>query len=272
MSNEKMNNNPDIIIFKNQLISNFGNQNYTQAELVFEQAVLLAEQGDKQDAITHAEFALALTQHSSNDSGAHCITGFIAQLYCELKKFEKAKEYYKLGLSQLNPESALYEKDMELYNSIKELIDEEYSPPDNTVKIERTIPRPSLGILRPLLEGEKPSEENYLKKIYKFERESEKFLKELLWKINIDALVKTNPYSLPYQKELVYKLGYESWLNEPYRLSRITRNIANELLAENIYSIRFYMFINVVEFNPDESDFLLQKPKIVMLNINLGIS
>lgn len=116
------------IIF-NQIISRFGAHNYAQADYVFEQAVTLAANGDNHDAIALAEFALVLTKHSYNDSGAHCITGFIAQVYCELKEFEKANEYYKLGLSQLNPESALYENDKELYNTIKQLIDNEYLPP-----------------------------------------------------------------------------------------------------------------------------------------------
>lgn len=84
-------------------------------------------------------------------------------------------------------------------------------------------------------------------------------MKDLLWQINIHARVKTNPYSLPYQKELVYKLGYESWLNEPYRINRITRKIAKELLTENIYSIRFYMLINVVESFHDESDIIFPR-------------
>jgi hypothetical protein len=119
------------------------------------------------------------------------------------------------------------------------------------LEITRTIPRLSLSILRPLLGERKPTKKNYLNTLQAFERECEQRLIKVLRQLEISASVKSNPYKLPYKKELVYTLGYESWLNEPYRTNRIFRPIIKEMLSKDVYYLRFYMLINVKEFNPN---------------------
>lgn len=87
--------------------------------------------------------------------------------------------------------------------------------------------------------------ELYKEKIEKFERSCENSLIETLGRLNIQATVKTDPYSLPYKNEVIVKLQGESYLNGPYELFRVTRQIVKELLDKNVYQLRFYLYIEV---------------------------
>jgi hypothetical protein len=120
--------------------------------------------------------------------------------------------------------------------------------------MERIIPNLNKSILGPLLGHKEKSrtEEKYLKEIQKFERESEKSLRDLFGKLSIDSLVKTDPYSLPYNNEVLVTLRGESYMNGPYEFHRVARQIAKEVLDKNLWKFRFYMFINVV--TPDAGD------------------
>ncbi len=114
--------------------------------------------------------------------------------------------------------------------------------------MERKIPS-NLGaqILHPLVgwEREKHTEERYIEKIQSFERKVEKSLIETFKRIDIHGIVKTDPYSLPYKKEVKVTLRGESYLNGPYEIFRVVRPIIKELLNENLYKIRFYVYIDV---------------------------
>ena len=114
--------------------------------------------------------------------------------------------------------------------------------------MERIIPNLNKSILGPLLGHKEKSrnEEKYLKEIQKFEREAEKSLTDLFGKLSIESLVKTDPYSLPYNNELIVTLRGESYMNGPYEFHRVARKIAKEVLDKNLWKFRFYMFINVV--------------------------
>jgi hypothetical protein len=113
--------------------------------------------------------------------------------------------------------------------------------------MERVIPKLSASILYPLIgpEEKKQTEKNYIKQIQKFERDCEKSLIETFSRIGISAVVKTDPYSLPYNKELVVNLNGESYLNGPYEFYRVARKIVREVLENDLYKVRFYMFIEV---------------------------
>jgi hypothetical protein len=95
--------------------------------------------------------------------------------------------------------------------------------------------------------GKDKTEENYLKKLIIFEQKCEKSIIETLSKVDIKALVKQDRYSLPFQKEIDITLLGESYMNGPYEFYRVARRIVKELLNENLYKIRFYLFINLEE-------------------------
>ncbi len=106
----------------------------------------------------------------------------------------------------------------------------------------------NLSILFPLLGHSKKvhTQEKYVEKIEEFERKCEKSLIETLGKLSIQGTVKTDPYSLPYTDEVVVTLKGESYLSGPYEFHRVARQIVKKLLEENVYKVRFYMFINVL--------------------------
>lgn len=114
--------------------------------------------------------------------------------------------------------------------------------------MERVIPNfDKVGISLPLFGFDEKNEENYLKKIIAFEQKCEKSIIETLSKVNIQAMVKTDRYSLPFQKEVVVVLRGESYLNGSYEFFRVARKIVKELLDQDLYKIRFYLFINIEE-------------------------
>ena len=106
-------------------------------------------------------------------------------------------------------------------------------------------------ILHPLVGwgDEKHTEERYVEKIQEFERKVEKSIMETFRRIDIHGIVKTDPYSLPYKREVKVTLRGESYLNGPYEIFRVARQICKELLDKDIYKLRFYMFINIIEPN-----------------------
>lgn len=114
--------------------------------------------------------------------------------------------------------------------------------------MERKIPS-NLGamILHPLIgwSDEMHTEERYAEKIQEFERKVEKSIIETFKRIDIQGIVKTDPYSLPYKKEIKVTLRGESYLNGPYEIFRVVRPIIKQLLNENLYKIRFYVYIDV---------------------------
>jgi hypothetical protein len=113
--------------------------------------------------------------------------------------------------------------------------------------MKRPIPSDlGAGILFPILGKTKDSTyELYQEKIEGFERKCETSIINTLGKLDIIAMVKSDPYSLPYQKEIKITLEGESYFNGPYEVYRVTRNIAKELLNNNEYKIRFYIYIEV---------------------------
>jgi len=104
----------------------------------------------------------------------------------------------------------------------------------------------NLSILYPLTGKRNPNEETYLQKIQDFERECELSLIETLSRLSIQATVKTDPYSLPYQEEIIVPLYGESYLNGPYEFHRVVKQIVKHLLTADVSKIRFYFFINVL--------------------------
>ena len=100
-------------------------------------------------------------------------------------------------------------------------------------------------ILFPIMGNKNITEEGYIDAIQKFERKCEKSLIETLSKVNINAIVKTDPYSLPFTDEVTVVLGGESYLNGSYEFFRVARKFVKELLDKDLYKIRFYIFVNI---------------------------
>lgn len=83
----------------------------------------------------------------------------------------------------------------------------------------------------------------------KLEVELEEKIIEFISQVGIQSSVKTDRYSLPYTNEIVFDLGYESYINGMYELERILRPITKELLEKDVHKIRFYVFIETYDKN-----------------------
>lgn len=77
-----------------------------------------------------------------------------------------------------------------------------------------------------------------------YERAMEKSLIELFTNFDIVASVKSDPKSLPYQKEVVVRLNCESYVQGMFEYRRCYRKIFKELLNDNVGKIRFYVHID----------------------------
>jgi len=108
------------------------------------------------------------------------------------------------------------------------------------INLDASILIPLLGHVK-----ENKTSENYLIKIFEFERKCEKSIIETFAALNINGIVKSEPYSLPYTDEIVTMLRGESYMNGPYEFFRVARPVIKELLAKNEYKIRFYFYIEV---------------------------
>jgi hypothetical protein len=127
--------------------------------------------------------------------------------------------------------------------------------------MEREVPDLEKSICSPLFGlKEKRTEENYLKKIQKFERDCEKSFIKTLSKIGTHGRVKTHPYSLPYTDEVEVSLYGESYMNGPYEFYRVVRRFLKEVLDKELYKIRFYIKIDIVtEKGSDDWIFFMGK-------------
>ena len=86
----------------------------------------------------------------------------------------------------------------------------------------------------------------YEKKIIEFEKGCEESIIKTLSKLDVNATVKTDRYSLPFKEEIVVTLNGESYLNGPYEFFRVARKVVKEILNRNIYKMRFYIYINLL--------------------------
>lgn len=113
--------------------------------------------------------------------------------------------------------------------------------------MERTIPNLEKSICSPLFGlKQKRTPENYLKEIQKFERKCEESLIQTLSRIGTQAMVKTEPYSLPYTDEVVVQLYGESYMNGPYEFYRAARAFVQEVLKKGLWKVRFYILIDIM--------------------------
>ncbi len=154
----------------------------------------------------------------------------IASIKKTFSKFNKEELYdhYKIRIKHLS------EDQIRFYQTMRS---ELYRP---SVNLKNSILFPVLGRLKD------PSQDDYTISIEKFERKVEESLINTCSRLGIHAMVKTDPYSLPYTHEIAISLRGESYLNGAYEIFRVARPFMKELLNKGADKIRFYAFINVI--------------------------
>ena len=122
--------------------------------------------------------------------------------------------------------------------------------------MERKIPELHKSICTPLIgyKKENRTDEKYLEKISEFERKIEKEFIKLLRMVDVRGTVKSDPYSLPFNKEIIVELKGESWMNGPYEYPRVFKKILKQIINEDYYKIRFYFFVNIITEIPKSGD------------------
>ena len=98
------------------------------------------------------------------------------------------------------------------------------------------------------------NEENYAELYEKFminqEVLIEKKLIDLFKQMVINASVKSERYSLPFNNQLKCTGYGESYLNGAFETDRFFRKIIKELLDKDLYKVRFYVFAEIEDHFP----------------------
>ncbi len=88
--------------------------------------------------------------------------------------------------------------------------------------------------------------ENYIKAIECIERNWENYLINILGKMNINASVKSDKYSLPFKDEIVFTtIESASFPKAYYKLMPAIRDFVKTILERNLLKLRFYILIDL---------------------------
>ena len=87
--------------------------------------------------------------------------------------------------------------------------------------------------------------EKYEETMINLEKKIEKDMIEVFNKMGINASVKTDRYSLPYQFQIKTTQYGESYLNGAFESVKLYRAVLKEMVNLNLYKIRFYIFAEV---------------------------
>lgn len=79
------------------------------------------------------------------------------------------------------------------------------------------------------------------------EKMEQDLVKNLFPCLNIQASIKSDKKSLPYQHEVVFCLNCESYVQGMFEYRKGFRSITRELLDKNAFKIRFYVEIDTVD-------------------------
>ena len=91
---------------------------------------------------------------------------------------------------------------------------------------------------------------DYEESMINLEKRIENRAIELLRYLDIQSSVKTDRYSLPYTHEIVHTGFGESYLNGAFETSPFYRKVIKEILNENLFKIRFYVFAEIEDQFP----------------------
>lgn len=113
----------------------------------------------------------------------------------------------------------------------------------------RKIPSPnnSLTFFMEKMNGEVVEYETAMVNL---EKQIEKRLIDTFRSFDINATVKSDRYSLPYTHEIKHTGYGESYLNGAFESMPLYRKIFKEILNENLYKIRFYIFAEIEDRFP----------------------
>ena len=93
--------------------------------------------------------------------------------------------------------------------------------------------------------GDNRTPEKYEETMINLEKKIEKDMIEVLSKIGINASVKTDRYSLPFQGQIKTTQQGESYLNGAFESYKLYREVLKEIVNQDLYKIRFYIFAEV---------------------------
>jgi len=92
--------------------------------------------------------------------------------------------------------------------------------------------------------------EKYEKSMVKLEKKIEKDIIEVFSKMGINASVKTDRYSLPFQDQIKTTQHGESYLNGAFESIKLYREVLHKMVDLNVYKVRFYIFAEVEDSFP----------------------
>jgi hypothetical protein len=92
-------------------------------------------------------------------------------------------------------------------------------------------------------EDRKP--EKYEESMINLEKKIEKDMIEVFKKMGINASVKTDRYSLPFQGQIKTTQNGESYLNGAFESIQLYRKVLHKMVELNVYKVRFYIFAEV---------------------------
>ena len=120
----------------------------------------------------------------------------------------------------------------------------------NVPKINNSL----LFFLRSSKNRNEATEENYVELYQEFminqEKSIEKSLIDLFRQLGINASVKSDRYSLPFNHQIKYTGYGESYLNGAYETEYFFRKILMELLNKDLHKVRFYVLAEVEDSFP----------------------
>ena len=92
--------------------------------------------------------------------------------------------------------------------------------------------------------------EKYEETMINLEKKIEKDMIGVLSKLGINASVKTDRYSLPFQGQIKTTQNGESYLNGAFESFQLYRKVLYKMLELNVYKVRFYILAEVEDSFP----------------------
>ena len=92
--------------------------------------------------------------------------------------------------------------------------------------------------------------EKYEETMINLEKKIEKDMIGVLSKLGINATVKTDRYSLPFQSQIKTTQNGESYLNGAFESFQLYRKVLYKMVELNVYKVRFYIFAEVEDSFP----------------------